>query len=315
MKIFLVKICLFALVGLAGFVPLDNYMSSRLAKDSWYCFGETRTWHKILEGEVDSELYIYGSSRAWNHINPAILADTLGVSCYNFGVDGHNFDIQHLRHQLLLKYTGQPRYIIHSLDGFTLRKRPDLYLRDQFLPFMLRYREFMPVMLTFKGFHWTDFYVPLLRYHERRKALKQVVKNWDVKNFPDPRKNGFKYYPDTELEVKEDKLTQYPIPQNDSIIAEYEGFIKDCIDRNIELILVYTPEFHIHQKYVSNRAEILGTFSRLAEKYNLAFFDYSSDSLCYDTRNFYNYLHLNETGARQFSQSFAHDIKSIVKNK
>ena len=70
-------------------VLLDWYISDQLKKSDYYAHGETYIWNKIVEGEIEDDIYIYGSSRAWVHINPFILQDTLGMTAYNFGIDGH----------------------------------------------------------------------------------------------------------------------------------------------------------------------------------------------------------------------------------
>ncbi len=314
MKKFLIKISIFSLFAILLFLPLDLVISEKLSINTWHAFGETAAWNNVIEGEIDADLYIYGSSRAWHHVDPAIIEEELGLTAYNFGVDGHNFDIQNLRHQLLMRYNRKPEYIIYSLDCFTLRKRPNLYLRDQFLPFMLKYRELMPVMLTFNGFHWTDFYVPLLRYHERRQALSVIAKHWNSKEFPKRRTKGFKYNPEKELEIKEDdKRTPYGIPQIDEVVDMFEAFLTECEEEGIQVIMIYSPEFHLHQKQVWNRKEIMANFRRISEAYNIPFIDYSDNPICQDTKYFFDNLHLNKRGAETFSRQLAADLEPYLK--
>ena len=80
---------------------------------------------------------IYGSSRAWLHIDPEIIEDSLDLTSYNFGIDGHNFRLQYLRHLEYLRKNNKPHIILHSIDIFTLQYEHDLFHMEQFLPFML----------------------------------------------------------------------------------------------------------------------------------------------------------------------------------
>src|SRR5690606_33484347 len=106
-------------------------------KQSNYYKGEFEVMNDIYDGEAKTDVAVYGSSRAWVHFNSQILADELGMSVYNFGIDGHNFWLQYWRHLELIKYCGKPKYIIMAVDALSLERRDDLYNADQFLPYML----------------------------------------------------------------------------------------------------------------------------------------------------------------------------------
>ena len=79
------------------------------------------------------------------------------------------------------------------------------------------------------------------------------------------------------------------------------------------MIFVYTPEHIEGQHFVSNRAEIMAFYKKIADKYNIPFIDYSADSMCYNKDYFYNSEHLNLKGANMFSQKLASDLKKIIK--
>ena len=104
MKQFLKKIVLFILFTFLLAYPLDIIISNQLKKSNSYARGEYSVWNDLFEGKIDSEIVIYGSSRAWVHINPELLENSFGRSSYNLGIDGHNFRLQYLRHKTLLKY-------------------------------------------------------------------------------------------------------------------------------------------------------------------------------------------------------------------
>ena len=105
----------------------DVSISKNLKNSNRFAEKEYPTWNAIYEGKVNSDLLIFGSSRAWIHIDPTMISDSLGISSYNLGIDGHNFWLQNLRYRELLKYNKMPKFIICSLDYFTLKKNKELY--------------------------------------------------------------------------------------------------------------------------------------------------------------------------------------------
>jgi hypothetical protein len=104
MKKFVLKIFIFLLPILLLPYPIDIIFSKYLSESKYYAKGEVKVWKDIYDGKINSDCVIYGSSRAWRHISPQIIKDSLLVSSYNLGVDGLNFPIQYLRHKELLKY-------------------------------------------------------------------------------------------------------------------------------------------------------------------------------------------------------------------
>src|SRR5690554_7315289 len=135
MKRFLIKVVLFFGLLIIFMIVCDLWISKTLAKSESFAMGDAKIWHDILERQVSDDVLIYGSSRAWRHFDPMVIEEYTGMSTYNFGVDGHAFDIQYLRHQLHLKYNRAPKVIVYSVDINTLNSSNGLYNDGQFFPF------------------------------------------------------------------------------------------------------------------------------------------------------------------------------------
>ena len=138
--------------------------------------GEYATWNDIYAGTLNAEVFIYGSSRAVVQINPAILSDRLGKSCYNLGIDGHNFWAQYFRHQEVWKHNKKPQTIVHSLDITTLSDRGQLFNSQQFLPYMLYNKSIELFTKPYNYFSYFDFRLPMIRYFGNRTAIAHTMK-------------------------------------------------------------------------------------------------------------------------------------------
>lgn len=312
MKKFIVKIVYFIFPLLIISYPLDYGMSYFLSQSNTYP-GEFEVWNDIYNHNANCDIAIYGSSRSWVHIDPEILSDSLNTKVYNFGIDGHNFWLQYLRHLEFIKHNEKPKTIILSVDVFTLQKRVELYELNQFLPYMLWNSNIQKYTSSYIGYDKIDYCLPLIRYYGKSNSLNLIKKNIAENQISYKyRKNGFlgmdKIWND-DLDRAKSKNKSYQIKTDPKSILLFEHFIKQCKKTNIELIMVYTPEHIDGQKFIANRDELVNIYKSLASKYSLNFYDYSKNILCKNKDYFYNASHLNKKGASLFSKDFAHKLK------
>jgi hypothetical protein len=314
MKNFLLKVLLFTLPILILVYPIDILISNSLAKSD-INYGEFEIWNDIYNGTIDCDIAIYGSSRAWIHFNPKIIEDSLNLSVYNFGMDGHNFWLQYLRHLEYIKYNNIPKHIIVSVDVFTLVKRKDLFHIYQFLPYMLWNKNIREYTHSYIGFSTSDYYIPLIRYFGKSEAKSIALKNLVNCELEKHRYHGFKGMKiewNEDFEKAESTMGNYKIQLDSNSLDLFENFLKECKSKNINVILVYTPEFIEGQKFVSNRDDIINIYRSLAQKNKIKFLDYSNDKLSYRKELFYNASHLNSNGANLFTKKFLLDLKRIT---
>ena len=318
MKKLLIKILLFISPIIILAYPLDLFLSYTLKKGIDYS-GEIEVWNDIYNGKANVDIAIYGSSRAWLHINPAIIEDILQKTAYNFGVDGHNFWLQYLRHLEYIYYNEQqPSTIIYSVDMFTLQKRYDLYNLEQFLPYMFWNESIYKYTNSYEGYDKHDYFVPLIRYAGKYEKIISSLATGFSKH---PRLIRYKGFAGQDKEWNDDferakaKNNNYQAKLDDESIVLFENFIKECKNDNIDLVLVYTPEYIEGQKYIENRSEVMSIYDNLAQKYDLLFLDYSNDEISFDRSLFYNTSHLNKTGANLFTTKLAHDLKMRMHNQ
>lgn len=294
-------------------IVLDYGISYGLKKDHG-ALGEYEVWNSIYGASINCDLAIYGSSRAWVQFDPAILEEHLDKQVYNFGTDGHNFRLQYLRHLEYIKYNSKPTYIILSVDIFTLQQREDLYLQDQFLPYMLWNANMYQYTSGYDGFTKADYYIPFVRYAHRSNTIIPAFNHlldWssDTITYRNKGFRGFERNWDTELDSLLDGTKKYEIKFDQKTDELLERFIKECQDNGITLTLVYPPEYIKGQEFVVNRRDAIERFETLAHKYELLFLNYSDDVLSFEKQFFYNASHLNKKGSQIFTKKLAKDLK------
>ncbi|PWA04016.1 hypothetical protein [Flavobacterium psychrotolerans] len=293
---------------------IDVFISTNLKKSNQYAEKEYSTWNDLLEGNLNSDVIVYGASRAWRHINPTMISDSLHLSAYNLGIDGHNFWLQYLRHTLLLKNNKKPKLILVSVDMFTFQKREDLYNSEQFLPYMLWNKEIKNATIGYNGFKAMDYEIPLIRYYGKQEAIETAIRSFSghLSN-PVFRIKGYQGREESwngDFDRAKLTLKNYEVKIDAATVVLFEKFLKECKTQNIKLVFVYSPEYIEGQKFVKNRNEIISIFTRYSKEYHIPFYDYSKDSLSFQKKYFYNSNHLNKTGAELFTGKLIDKLKN-----
>jgi len=316
MRRFIYKLATFFIPALLMAYFIDLYLSDSFKKTDM-AFGEYEVWNDIYAGDINADIAIFGSSRAWLHFNPKLFESRLNKSAYNFGLDGHNFWLQYLRYKEYFKYNKHPETIIYSIDVFSLRKRNDLYNKKQFLPYMLWNYDIYKFTRSYDGFSTADYFVPLLRYfgNVRVKDIKNLLFTDKNENY---RYRGFKGMDlkwSSDAKSNDSKLI---VDVDSTSLRLFKSFVEELQNENINIILVYSPEYIGGQNIFKNRKDMIGIFKQMAKEFDVPFIDYSNSAISADKNLFYNNLHLTKVGADIFTNNiidYLKDHKSIkIKN-
>jgi len=311
MKSFIKRLFIFLLPFLLFSYGLDIFLSKTLKKSGSYADGEFPIWNTLYAGKINSDIVIYGSSRALKHIDPAMIRDSLHKSSYNLGVNGHSFRSEYFRHYLLLKYNKKPELIIQTLDVTSFEKKSDLYNPDQYLPYMLFNTDMR--LHTYNGYPTADYYIPMIRYYGKKEALLEIL---DLIVNPSGNKplrtrgyhsNDFTW--NNDLQKAQEELGSFKVVSDTTMIELFDRYLAECARENIEVVFVYTPEYIEGQNFVSNRKEIMDLYDHFSAKYGITYFNYSRDTMSYKKEYFYNSGHLNSRGSELFTAKLINDLR------
>jgi len=315
MKRFISKIVAFAIPIIVLAYGLDVFLSNNLKQSNVFAHKEYPIWNDILEGKLDADILIHGSSRAWVHFDPEILEDSLQLSAYNLGVDGHTFNMQELRHHLALKYNKKPKMVIHSVDATTLQKG-NFYNAEQALPYMLWDDDFEAFTSQYSSYSYLDYKLPLLRYYGKTDPISTAFKmSFQPENKTIERIKGYQGQERTwnkDFENAKKLMSSYKIVIDDNLKQRFDAYLKECKANNIDVVLVYAPVYIEGQAFILNVESLKQTYKDLANTYNFKFFDFTKDDICYDKAYFYNARHMNKIGSELFTKKLASKIKAEI---
>lgn len=311
-KFFLKSIFLLIIpLGIISYI-IQFKIDTKLAKSN---LSNYKDWNNIIESKINADLIIQGSSRAWVHISPYSIDTAFKLNSYNIGIDGFDFIMQYHRFRLYMEHNKKPEYILQIIDPFTLSKRKDLYMPEQFIPY-LHDSIIRKAVMFYDGLRYADLYFPFLKYYhtsQTRELITQSLtndtsrtyrkykgfipmdRNWDsdFRSFKKANLKGFRTNPDKNSQ------------------KFFEEFLKYCRENEIKLILVFPPEYTEAQQLMINRDSVFNLISSYAAEFKFPFIDYSSHPICNDTTLFYNSQHLNIKGVEAFNKVLISDLKSL----
>jgi hypothetical protein len=307
------RLLAFAALVAALAVILDAAIDRGLRRIETSQFG---VWNRIVDGSINADIVVSGSSRALVHYDPRIIAQRTGATAFNIGLDGSQTDMQLARLRTYLSHNRKPRLIVHNLDAFSLQtSREEFYEPAQYLPYLDETPIYSAISRIRPG-AWKWRYVPLYGY-----AVEDLKLTW-IRGLlglvgRHPKEDHILGYKPRDERWNEDferykamnpNGVEYAIMADGA--AELEALVRLCSAEGIPLILVYSPEYSEVQGMTRNRARIFEHFHILARAFSVPFWDYSSSPISSQKSMFYNSQHLNADGAAVFSREIASRLAS-----
>lgn len=302
MKKFLVRIIVFfvaiALIDIIFGVSCDYMYEHSKSGDS----------HKINYAirECNADILIMGSSRANHHYNPQIISDSLGLSCYNLGIDGSGAILMDGFYRLITqRYV--PKFIIYELTpSFDLYKYAGDANNTRYLTQLKPYYRERCLKQLFDdvdGRERIKLFSGLYRYNTTCLNLFRsfIGSSTTEGNGYLPLKGEMKDYKPSE--VAEDNTI-------DTLKVNYfRQFIRDCKESGTKLLFVMSPRFG-----ATTSIEYQPLFD-ICKQEGCEVLDYYCNPLFVETNKYFkDSFHMNCDGADAFTASVAHKIKQLVCN-
>lgn len=270
--------------------------------------------NKIVQGEINADIIISGSSRAISHYDPRIIESTTGHSAYNLGRNGSQTDMQLAVLKTYLKHNRKPLLVVQNLDAFSFVTTREVYDPAQYMPYLAEPDIYAALQHIDKTEWWKDKHLPLYGY-----VVDDMRFTWiaGVRGFFgwSPREDFFLgFNPRTGQWTDEFEKLRAGNPQGVSFAIEPAGvqvmqdLIEVCRNNGIKLVFAYSPEYKEMQSLTKDRFEIFRQFRDLSQRYDVPLWDFSDWQYSDDREFFRNSQHLNAEGAKSFSEDFARKL-------
>ncbi len=256
---------------------------------------------------VRDDILILGSSRASHHYVPAIISDSLGISCYNAGKDKQGlFYCQAVLNAAVKRHVPKLVILDFSPNSFE-KKEMELDELSVLLPYYRNHPEIQSIVNKRSKWEWIKTHSSLYCYNSL--ALQIIFNN--ISNQRDANEtNGY-----VPLGNKENILVSpsdlYPIENNPEkkLITVLKDLINITKLNKCKLIVVVSPIYYS----LANSTKDLELAKNICTQENITYFDYSQSAAFINNGPalFSDKQHLNNTGAALFSQTLCSDIKNV----
>jgi hypothetical protein len=273
--------------------------------------------NQIMQGKVNAQVVIAGSSRAVAHYDPRAIEAATGLTAFNLGRNGEQTDMQVAFLKAYLEHNEKPQVVIFNLDAFSFLTSRGVYEQVDYTPYISD-PALYDAIRKINPNAWKSRYIPLYGY-----VVEDMNFTWilGLKSFFgwtsredyflgfNPRTKKWT----TEFEnLKASKPDGVRFEIEPAGVEDVKGLIQLCQQDGIQLIFVYSPEYIEMQKLTNNREEVFNLFRELSTNYKVPFWDYSGWEFAGNKDYFQNSQHLNNVGAAAFSDDLAKRLKEYL---
>ena len=283
MKSFLryIGLALLLLLGIAVLLDVVYTEIYSTAKDRW------KMEYVLNAPPQDYDVVILGTSRANNHFVPALF-EKHGLNTFNFGMSGSHLFEDALLLQLLLDQKNSIKYVLLEADLNLSNEKRHEGTTARYLPYL---RSNSTISMHYKNepefAYW--YYLPFYRYmaFESQIGFLELIKTASHEPSSFLTNKGYTPLPiDKKNNMKNDYRWLKPLRNR-----YYEQIKKVCAQHHIQLITVMTP--------VCENVKGMDYFQKVKSLYPEI---YNCENFVEDDRYFSSCGHLNDAGARLFTQ-------------
>ena len=251
--------------------------------------------------KMSEDIVVFGSSRCVHHYVPALIEDSLHLSCYNAGTDGNGIILLYAKWKMLsARYT--PKMIIYDVN-----EEFDLMPGDN-----TRYLGDMRPYYSMEG---VDSIMWSVDCNERYKMCSQMYRYnsiWlqmlsdNIKPLSSDEK-GF---------VAVNRVMDYDSGEHSSpVVTEYDNLklfylkklVSDCKRDGVKLLFCLSP------MYKSRNSDIFKPIFEICAENDIPVIDYYSNHDFTTKRDFfYDSVHMNKKGAFAFTKSLIGNLKLYI---
>ena len=245
------------------------------------------------------DVLIFGSSRAFHHYNPQIIADSLNLSCYNCGQDGNGIILNYGR-LLMIRQRYQPKVIIYDISTNFDYSAND---NHKYLGRLKPYYDEKGIKDIFNSVDQTERWKMLSSMYRYNSSFLQLLSDY-FHPLQQVGNNGFRPMKGLldPMKLRKNKDNDNTEFMYDTLKINYiHKFINLC--KNTKLIFTYSPMWY---GYDSNKLNLI---KDICHKNNIPFLDFSNNpKYVHNNSLFKDGSHLNEKGANEYTKDLIIEI-------
>lgn len=270
-------------------------------------YGQTvRIEHAMMN--ATENVIIFGSSRATHHYDSDIFEASFGLSAYNTGIDGETILYYYcVLEAILTRCT--PQIIILDLNSNEFVKNKKSYdILYLLLPYYNKYKQIQPIVNLRSRYEFIKAYSNLYRYnsfllpvilnnimYRKEESTKGFTPLYGVYDFKHNNNEG-----DTSAELDSVK------------ISVFKTFLQKAKEKTGKVFVIVSPSLRKEDRNTAS----LQIAANICQEKGIPFMLYNqSDFFNSHPEYFKDATHLNDQGAKIYSQMVSSDMQKILSSK
>lgn len=267
----------------------------------------------------NNHILFIGSSMVWDLIDPLVVQKATGLSAYNLGLEGANVVYFNMVYRKYLSCHPKPAYIVMNVDYRSFDTEHKMFNFPCYVPYL------KDSIVAACLLPYYPQYIPgPERWWQQIRLINSkpdADKIWNLKGLLGAAMPDYGLQPDSSRGFHPFDYhwgnMGHDVPPFRAICTAsglhiLREIISSCRKEHIRLILVGSPLYNDYHKIVLNGNSITDSIQRIAKDEGIPYWLYTDCRLSRDTTYFYNFGHLNKTGACIYSQMLANDLKQLL---
>lgn len=251
--------------------------------------------------QVKEDVLIFGSSRAMRHYDPYILGDSLKLSAFNVGKAGNTLLYSEAVFSQILTYH-KPKMVILDISPIEFARTERERGQKSMIDVLLKYHN-LPIIerrinnldskqLILSRLFWTyEFNSSIYTLFHNEQGAGTLVQS-----------KGFRPLNGTKIEAYNFAVDNQDYVEDPTLVNTFRDFLETARKNKIQVHVVISPTtlYHSHNSVAAIK-EITASFGYKT-------IDISHQPEFKNVSLYYDKTHLNDIGARKFSESLADSL-------
>jgi hypothetical protein len=250
--------------------------------------------------DCEEEILIMGDSEVKHGVISNQITDSLGVSCYNLGLDGNNIYYQYaVLGEILERYT--PRVIIISKS---IASEGESAVTSLF-PFYKKYNKAKETILEISP---SEKYKLLSNAYAYNSLIIKIIQGLTS---TESGTGGYKPLYSGEHNLKfsgDNEHKEFSITTSQRTLKYFEDFIITARSSGCKVVVINTPKYWFNSLH--DQPSVL---NEIISRSQVVYLDYENDLAFVNQQDlFYDGEHLNHKGAEVLTARFITDLKQHI---
>ncbi|RRQ48837.1 hypothetical protein DZC72_14315 [Maribacter algicola] len=267
-----------------------------------------RRLENLLEGNINKDLVIFGSSRGARDLIAHQIEDSLNLSAFNLSYPGSNIEFHEFLLESLLKYNTSPKAVLLTVDD------PVEFISNESLGFrfdrmypLAKYNYINNELIEREEKNVLSRFLVLARFNQSNLNILQ--KRFNTVDSIQVCGSMPISFQKENIKFNYGKIDHYSLnEENEVLINAFERFQKLCLTNDIDLHIVFPPNFKAHNPDFERRIK------ELSDK-KVHHYIYSNSTSQYSDSDYYHdATHLNKDGAVLFTNQVIEYLRNYYSN-